>query len=92
MLHNDKDLFERAVLDTFEKYGIVPVIIEKDYYVTLFLREIVKRQPKIIFKVLPSYQPLFRRYRSEYEILFAGDCGYGYLQKGFRIHHDPLDI
>ena len=50
MLHNDKALFERAVLDTFEKYGIVPVIIEKDYYVTLFLREIVKRQPKIIFK------------------------------------------
>ena len=50
MLHNDKDLFERVVLDTSEKYGIVPVIIEKDYYVTLFLREIVKRQPRIIFK------------------------------------------
>ena len=50
MLHNDKDLFERVVLDASEKYGIVPVIIEKDYYVTLFLREIVKRQPKIIFK------------------------------------------
>ena len=27
MLHNDKDLFERVVLDTSEKYGIVPVII-----------------------------------------------------------------
>ena len=50
MLHNDKDLFERVVLDISEKYGIVPVIIEKDYYVSLFLREIVKRQPKIIFK------------------------------------------
>lgn len=50
MLHNDEDLFERVVLDASEKYGIVPVIIEKDYYVTLFLREIVKRQPKIIFK------------------------------------------
>ena len=50
MLHNEKDLFERIVLDASEKYGIVPVIIEKDYYVTLFLREIVKRQPKIIFK------------------------------------------
>ena len=34
MLHNDNDLFERVVLDTSEKYGIVPVIIEKDYYVT----------------------------------------------------------
>ena len=44
MLHNDKDLFERVVLDTSEKFGIAPVIIEKDYYVDLFLREIVKRQ------------------------------------------------
>ena len=49
-MHNDRDLFERVVLDTSEKYGIAPVIVEKDYYVTLFLREIVKRQPKIIFK------------------------------------------
>ena len=30
MLHNDKDLFERVVLVTSEKYGIVPVIIEND--------------------------------------------------------------
>lgn len=50
MLHNDKDLFEKIVLDTSNSFGIVPVIIEKDYYVTLFLREIVKRFPKIIFK------------------------------------------
>ena len=49
-LHNDKDLFEKVILDTSEKYNIVPVIIEKDYYVTLFLKEIVKRQPNIIFK------------------------------------------
>ena len=31
MLHEDRDLFEKVVLDTAEKYGIVPVIIEKDY-------------------------------------------------------------
>ena len=50
MLHNDRDLFEALVIETSEKLGIVPVIIEKDYYVTLFLREIVNRQPNIIFK------------------------------------------
>ena len=49
-LHNDKDLFETLVIEVSEKLGIVPVIIEKDYYVTLFLREIVNRQPNIIFK------------------------------------------
>ena len=50
MLHNDKNLFETLVIEASEKLGIVPVIIEKDYYVTLFLREIVNRQPDIIFK------------------------------------------
>ena len=49
-LHNDKDLFEKVILDTSEKYNIVPVIIEKDYFVTLFLKELVKRQSNIIFK------------------------------------------
>lgn len=49
-LHSDKDLFEKVILETSEKYSIVPEIIEKDYYVTLFLKEIVKRQPNIIFK------------------------------------------
>lgn len=50
MLHHDKELFEKIILDTSEHFGIVPSIIEKDYYVTLFLHEIVKRQPDIIFK------------------------------------------
>lgn len=50
MLHNNKELFETLVVETSEKTGLVPVIIEKDYYVTLFLREIAKRQPNIIFK------------------------------------------
>lgn len=50
MLHNNKDLFDAIVIEASEKYNIVPVIIEKDYYVTLFLREIAKRNSNIIFK------------------------------------------
>lgn len=50
MLHDDKDLFETVILGASDKYKIAPVILEKDYYVTFFLREIVKRQPNIIFK------------------------------------------
>ena len=50
MLHNDRDLFEKVVLDASDHFGIVPVIIEKDYFVTIFLYEILKRQPNIIFK------------------------------------------
>lgn len=50
MLHNDKELFEQIVLRTAEDTGIKAAIIEKDYYVTLFLKELVDEVPNIIFK------------------------------------------
>ena len=50
MLHNNKELFEQVILRTADDSGITPAIIEKDYYVTLFLKEIVKVYPDIIFK------------------------------------------
>ena len=49
MLHDDKELFEQVVLKASEPFGIEAGIVEKDYYVTLLLCEIVKRQPNIIF-------------------------------------------
>ena len=50
MLHNDRDLFEQLILRTSEALGIKAEIIEKDYYVTLFLKELVSVSPDIIFK------------------------------------------
>lgn len=50
MLHNDKGLFEQLVLRASEYLGIKAEIIEKDYYVTLFLKELVCVMPEIIFK------------------------------------------
>lgn len=50
MLHNDKETFEQVILKVASETGIEPSIIEKDYYVTLFLKKIVQLQPNIIFK------------------------------------------
>ena len=50
MLHDDKFVFEQIVLKVSEATGIAAGIIEKDYYVTLFLQRIVELQPNIIFK------------------------------------------
>lgn len=50
MLHNDRELFEQLILRTSESLGIKSEIIEKDYYVTLFLKELVSVSPDIIFK------------------------------------------
>lgn len=50
MLHNDRETFEQIILKVSEETGIESGIIEKDYYVTLFLKRIVELQPNIIFK------------------------------------------
>ena len=54
MLHNDKETFEQVILKVASETGIEPSIIEKDYYVTLFLKKIVQLQPNIIFKGVTS--------------------------------------
>ena len=50
MLHNDHSMFEQVILRVSEDTGIEASIIEKDYYVTLFLQRIVAQLPNIIFK------------------------------------------
>lgn len=50
MLHNDKELFEQLLLKSSKTLGIKAEIIEKDYYVTLFLKELTTILPDIIFK------------------------------------------
>lgn len=50
MLHNDASTFEQIILRVAEDTSVEPSIIEKDYYVTLFLQRIVMLQPNIIFK------------------------------------------
>lgn len=50
MLHNDRETFEQVILKVSEETGIDAGIIEKDYFVTLFLKRIVELQPNIIFK------------------------------------------
>lgn len=50
MLHKDRENFEQVILKVSEDTGIDASIIEKDYYVTLFLKRIVEMLPNIIFK------------------------------------------
>ena len=50
MLHDDRDLFRQIVLLTAEAMGIDSGIIEKDYYVTMFLKSLAAKQPQILFK------------------------------------------
>lgn len=60
MLHNDTPLFEQVILRVSEDSGIEASIVEKDYYVTLFLQRIVEKQPNIIFKGGTSLSKCYR--------------------------------
>jgi len=50
MLHNEKDTFEQLILRTSEYLGVKAEIVEKDYFVTLFLKKITDVMPDIVFK------------------------------------------
>lgn len=50
MLHNDTETFEQLILRTSEYLDIKPEIIEKDYFVTVFLGKLVSKVPEIVFK------------------------------------------
>lgn len=50
LLCEDKKTFRAAISSVRRKTKTNPSIIEKDYYVTLFLKELVKRTPYLLFK------------------------------------------
>jgi len=50
-LHEDKEYFAQVLADTADFMGLQDIgIVEKDYYVTLFLQRISQRLPGVIFK------------------------------------------
>ncbi|MBQ9070935.1 MAG: nucleotidyl transferase AbiEii/AbiGii toxin family protein [Clostridia bacterium] len=49
-LHNNKDAFERLIRLVSDYYKIDPALVEKDYFVTLLLKELAARVPSLLFK------------------------------------------
>lgn len=50
LLHKDKNLFEQTIFQVAQRSGIESGIIEKDYYVSLLLKELSHTLPSMIFK------------------------------------------
>lgn len=55
-MHNEKETFEQLVLRTSEYLGVKAEIVEKDYFVTLFLKRIAALMPDIVFKAVHRFQ------------------------------------
>ena len=50
-LHEDKDAFEQYISATADFLNLTNIgIVEKDYFVTFFLKRIAEKQPDVIFK------------------------------------------
>lgn len=49
-MHNDKEVFQQIILAASNDMHIPGAVIEKDYYVTVFLKKLVKGMPELLFK------------------------------------------
>lgn len=49
-LNEDREIFLDAISHASTRYHIMPVVAEKDYYVTMILRELASRLPYVVFK------------------------------------------
>ena len=76
-LHENKELFDQAVINASEEFGIDVPIIEKDYYVTLFLKKLLEKQPDMVFKggtSLSKCYKLIDRFSEDIDINLSGDA------------------
>lgn len=75
-LHESKELFEEVIFNTADFCKLPIAIIEKDYFVTLVLKEIVKRNPDIVFKGGTSLSKCYKiidRFSEDIDLNIMGD-------------------
>lgn len=75
-LHKNKKEFYETILVVSDRLKTSPEIIEKDYYVTLFLERLSKRVPNIIFKggtSLSKCHKVINRFSEDIELTLSVD-------------------
>ena len=74
-LHEDKTVFRNLVLSTAKELKMEPAIVEKDYYLTLVLRNLEERIPGILCKGGTCLSKCFRLiHRFSEDIDLTLDC------------------
>lgn len=83
-LHEDKEEFINAVNLASEYFHILPVIVEKDYYVTMILRKLSERQGFVVFKggtSLSKCHKAIRRFSEDIDITIDSRLSQGQMKK-----------
>ncbi|WP_242939849.1 nucleotidyl transferase AbiEii/AbiGii toxin family protein [Roseburia sp. 499] len=74
----DIELFQDIIITVSEKSGIEENIVEKDYYVTLLLKELAKRNSGVVFKggtSLSKAYHVIERFSEDIDITFCEHIG-----------------
>lgn len=75
---DDRELLRDIIVTVSEKSGIEENIVEKDYYVTLILKELAMRNPDVVFKGGTSLSKAYRvidRFSEDIDITFGEHLG-----------------
>ena len=77
-LHEDRELFEEVIVGAGEQFGLTREVVEKDYYVTMILKELAERCDLCVFKGGTSLSKCFHaidRFSEDIDITFTEHLG-----------------
>jgi predicted nucleotidyltransferase component of viral defense system len=83
-LHENKEEFITAINLASEYFHVLPVVVEKDYYVTLILRELSQRQNYVVFKggtSLSKCYKVIKRFSEDIDITIDSKLSQGQMKK-----------
>ena len=83
-LHENREEFRNAVNLTSERFGILPVVAEKDYYVTMILRSLSNKLEYIVFKggtSLSKCHKAIKRFSEDIDITIDTKLSQGQMKK-----------
>lgn len=83
-LHENREMFFAAINLAAEKYDVLPVIVEKDYYVTMVLRGLASRLDYVVFKggtSLSKCYKIIKRFSEDIDITIDKKISQGEMKK-----------
>ena len=83
-LHENREEFSNAVNLASEQFHILPVVAEKDYYVTMILRGLATRLPFVVFKggtSLSKCHKAIKRFSEDIDITIDTRLSQGQMKK-----------
>ncbi len=75
---DDRELLRDIIVTVSERTGVDESIVEKDYYVTMILKELVQRNPNVVFKggtSLSKAYHVIERFSEDIDITFEEHLG-----------------